>query len=83
MSYYRKKPVIIEAVRYEGVLDGELALFIKEAGYAMRDNIFTIDTLEGAMRVKKGDYIIKGIKSEFYPCANEIFELTYEKASDD
>jgi hypothetical protein len=38
-----------------------------------------IETLEGNMTADKGDYIIKGIKGEFYPCKPDIFELTYEK----
>ena len=43
------------------------------------DDSLLIVTLEGEMRADKGDYIIKGVQGEFYPCKPEIFEQTYEK----
>ncbi len=45
------------------------------------DGFLKIDTLEGTMRANFGDYIIKGIKGEFYPCKPDIFEMTYDKSS--
>lgn len=77
---YRKKPVIIEAIQFTGHNDKECLNFCSSA----RDPIDTkpnliIKTLEGDMLCSVGDYIIRGIKGEFYPCKPDIFEETYEK----
>lgn len=78
---YRKKPIVIEAVQFdphkrpwpEGVKPWS------EAGYQPRDMSWGyIATLEGNMSVQSGDWIIKGIKGEIYPCKPDIFEATYE-----
>jgi hypothetical protein len=72
---YRKKPVVIEAqqLTYEN--------FSKVAewcdGWDWCDRI-TIETLEGVMSAYPGDWIIKGVKGEFYPCKPDIFAATYE-----
>ena len=75
-KFYRKKPVIIEAMEYTGDNGYDLALFV---GYADRNekNQFVLDTLEGTMYANPGDFIIKGIKGEFYPCKPDIFWDTY------
>lgn len=75
---YRKKPVVIEAVKWTGDNFKEMRLFI---GYHTfpRDGKLFINTLEGVMRAEIGDYIIKGVNGEFYPCKPDIFEKTYEK----
>lgn len=75
---YRKKPVIIDAVQFINSTD------IHEfCGNSVREPIgkdyLEITTLEGIMIAQKGDWIIKGIKGEFYPCKPDIFEATYEK----
>ncbi|WP_306802689.1 hypothetical protein [Heyndrickxia coagulans] len=44
------------------------------------EQILTIETLEGELKANKGDYIIKGVQGEFYPCKPDIFEKTYEPA---
>ena len=87
---YRKKPVIIEAVQWNGINLTELKEFVGdslkyeyydaayEAGVAPPVIDVTIHTLEGDMKAEKGDYIIKGVKGEFYPCKPDIFEQTYE-----
>lgn len=82
---YRKKPVVIDAVRWDGKPEtangfvgedfGESWRYADEASGAM-----IIPTLEGDMRCEVGDWIIKGIKGEFYPCKPDIFEATYEPA---
>ena len=77
---YRKKPVEIEAVRWTGENLEEIKEFAKGALVHRGPAGIAIDTLEGRMRADKGDYIIKGIKGEFYPCKSDIFEMTYEKA---
>lgn len=79
---YKKKPVVIEAVQFDGTdesCDWILPQLISgEIGRAT--NKLYIQTLEGVMTAHKGDYIIKGVKGEFYPCKPDIFEETYEKA---
>lgn len=86
MTQYRKKPVIIEAVQFTGLNPTEIKDFAGEnCEVKIYDNEVTppvarivIHTLEGDMEVSKGDYIIKGVKGEFYPCKPDIFEQTYE-----
>jgi len=81
---YRKKPVVIEAVQLvEGCID-EMAKFapnhLIDWGYRERDVFWaTIKTLEGTMTAEHGDYIIKGVEGEFYPCKPGIFAKTYEE----
>lgn len=83
---YRKKPVVIEAIQYLREKNiSEIIDWFREnnserkLGYNPETNEYYIETLEGAHIVTKGDYIIKGIKGEFYPCKPDIFEATYEK----
>ena len=82
---YRKKPIVIEAVQFvdteESILKlSELGLDPVRIDYADPDNpILKIETLEGDMIAKKGDYIIKGVQGEFYPCKPDIFAETYEE----
>jgi len=81
---FRKKPVVIEAVRWTGANVDEVLGFILAKGSVRRDgatsSVLFIDTLEGTMRADAGDWIIRGIKGEFYPCKPDIFEATYEPA---
>lgn len=89
---YRKKPVVIEAFKYDGDLkDAEgkwyvpdWAVMAFESGemyYGIEEPWeLYIKTLEGVQHVSVGDYIIKGIQGEFYPCKPDIFEQTYEVA---
>lgn len=85
---YRKKPVIIEAFR---LIKGEIIpqWFIEEwdAGnislIGNEDGMSAdINTLEGVMHASPGDYIIKGVHGELYPCKPDIFEATYDKVED-
>jgi hypothetical protein len=81
---YRKKPVEIDAIQW--VSDN-----IEQVYEMLGDNLIIntdedkdevkhfINTLEGKMEMSWGDYIIKGVKGEFYPCKPDIFEMTYEK----
>jgi len=76
---YRKKPVVIEAVKWNGNnFRNEILDFIPSARLNNAQQAVYIDTLEGTMRADKDDWIIKGIKGEFYPCKPDIFEATYE-----
>ena len=80
MKKYRKKPVVIEAIQYNGDNYNEISNFTgnKSLLGLKQSNEIIISTLEGNMIVSIGDYIIKGIKGEFYPCKPDIFEQTYE-----
>lgn len=79
---YRKKPVVIEAFRYGS--DPRPDWFVDKV---TRNEIVThpthceIHTLEGVMRGETGDWIIRGVKGEIYPCKPDIFEATYELVS--
>lgn len=76
---YRKKPVVIEAVQYLREENISSCIdFCSEMCYEPIDNEYYIKTLEGNMKVSKGDYIIKGVNGEFYPCKPDIFEKTYD-----
>jgi hypothetical protein len=81
---YRKKPVVIKAVKYDGnfrCLDifaiSEVSHFIVSKDEEGKQCI-KIPTLEGEMTALIGDYIIRGVKGEYYPCKPDIFEMTYE-----
>ncbi|MBG9944667.1 hypothetical protein ABE237_00690 [Brevibacillus formosus] len=80
MSKYRKKPVVIEAKQYKGLSNYiEICEFVgKPLDSEYNGEIVVIETLEGTMRANAGDYIIKGVKGEFYPCKPDIFEATYD-----
>ncbi len=81
MSKFRKKPVVVEAMEFTPRAATSVATWCKgrlfddpeEGGY-----IIYIDTLEGTMKANLGDWIIKGVNDEFYPCKPDIFEKTYE-----
>lgn len=83
---YKKKPVVIEAIQF---LDNperlcELSEFITtqdlRVNYEDPENpVLKIETLEGVMNASVGDYIIKGVNGEYYPCKPDIFEKTYEE----
>jgi len=74
---YRKKPVEIDAIQWTG--DNRLEIFDFCNMSYINDQELRIQTLEGSMIASVGDYIIKGVKGEFYPCKPDIFEMTYEK----
>ena len=95
---YRKKPVVIEAIQYkddsketldamrEFVTARKLTIDIVDtawkAGQGPPCRMITIETLEGDHRVTLGDFIIKGIAGEFYPCKPDIFHATYEEVKE-
>lgn len=91
---YRKRPVEIEAVQWDGSAESanQIVGWIFEADYTaqlwcttepcsgyIEDHVIQIDTLEGKMQAVPGDYIIKGVQGEFYPCKPDIFAATYEE----
>jgi len=87
---YRKKPVIVEAIQWSGTNLEEIKAFVGEdlvyeicdtaweAGKGVPHVRMQIHTLEGIHICKTGDYIIKGVKGEFYPCKPDIFVQIYE-----
>ena len=89
MNKYIKKPIEVEALQIHGNVS-EIKEFIGDNGDAYISDIawkagvdrprtvVLIHTLEGDMKATDGDYIIKGVKGEFYPCRKDIFEETYE-----
>lgn len=87
MAFYRKKPVVIEAheltkdcadriKEFIGVAT-EFHIIVSEAGF----HSISIETLEGTMRAYEGDFIIKGVNGEFYPCKPDIFYKSYEPST--
>lgn len=76
---YKKKPVVIEAIQYTKESCGECVKFCGKDFICFNDDEFLIKTLEGQYRASLGDYIIKGVKGEIYPCKPDIFEMTYEE----
>ena len=85
---YRKKPVVIEAMKWDGHNSEEICNWCKDAYHPVLDTArkssdLYIDTLEGQHLAAVGDMIIKGVKGEFYPCKPGIFAATYDKVEDD
>ena len=99
-SKYRKKPVVIEAMQWDGGWptlhdlcawassgddpdDEPTLLYEHDALTDVTDSItrVSVATLEGPLNVSPGDWIIKGVQGEFYPCKPDIFDATYEPAS--
>ena len=90
MAKYRKKPVVVDAMQFNGSNFQETFDWVgqwepEDDGPGMwqdKDDseALIIDTLEGEHRANKGDFIIRGVAGEFYPCKPDIFEQTYELA---
>ena len=95
MPKFRKKPVVVEVVRWTGSNLEEIRNFV--GGDLIEDWMeffdikrelkkmlvsIAINTLEGTMMVNYGDYIIKGVNNEFYPCKPDIFLATYEEVAE-
>lgn len=86
MPKFRKLPVVIDAIQWNGSNRVEVAKFIKGGMLEANDTTLFpgdavfIETLEGTMRANVGDWVIKGVAGEFYPCKPDIFEATYEAA---
>lgn len=75
---YTKKPVTIEAVQWTGRNISDICKFTdRDIGHLLSSGQLFIETLEGYHHAEVGDYIIKGVKGEFYPCKPDVFSLTY------
>lgn len=91
---FRKKPVVIEAMQFTNESKEKVFNWIKEHYLGAYPNLgaypssdgdiptLKISTLEGEMKVQIGDWVIRGVKGEFYPCKPDIFEATYESVSE-
>lgn len=82
---FRKKPVVIEAVQWDGDNFIELSRWAHANLHPAADLIITgnsdclmVRTIEGILHASLGDWIIRGVKNEYYPCKPDIFEATYE-----
>lgn len=76
MAQYRKKPVVIEAFRFN--VDAAPKWAMRSDAIVFRGVEVFIQTLEGDMRVNDGDWVIKGVQGELYPCKPDIFTATYD-----
>ena len=88
---FRKKPVVIEAFQlgvkwpewwHEKHITNEVTTHNADGRHRGGPDYALIHTLEGVMRAEKGDWIIRGVRGEIYPCKPDIFALTYEAVSD-
>lgn len=83
MKWYVKKPIPVPALQWDGFNRKGVELFIgKSVSYDPTKKILVIDTYEGDMIASQGDYIIRGIEGEFYPCKPSVFEKSYEEVED-
>lgn len=88
MPNYRKKPVVIKAIQWTGNNFDDLAELVgddpslKKITCDESDGTLKVHTMEGTLIAKPGDYIIRGVKGELYPCDPEVFALTYEVTCD-
>lgn len=96
MAKFRKKPIVVEAIQWTGSNLEEIRNFVGSDLIEDCVELFdtkrelkkmlvgiAINTLEGTMKAGYGDYIIKGVKGEFYPCKPDIFLATYEEVIED
>lgn len=82
---FRKRPVVIDAMQFTNETKDQVFNFVSCNRYADFENgqpVLKIQTLEGDMIASLGDWVIKGVQGEFYPCKPDIFEKTYEKVED-
>jgi hypothetical protein len=85
MPKFMKRPVMVEAIQWTGdnideikAFGGDKVVIVSEYTYGEdpRHNL-SVNTMEGSLDAKKHDWIIKGVKGEFYPCDEEVFKLSY------
>ena len=83
MPFFVKKPIVVEAMQFTDQMKDRvyhwLPSGIRSAGFDEAGNpILKIDTLEGVMVARLGDWVIRGVRGEFYPCKPDVFEATYK-----
>lgn len=80
---YRKKPVVVEAIQWTGCNISDICKFTgRDISCLLVSGELHIETLEGTHHASIGDYIIKGLKGEFYPCKPDVFVQTYEEVDE-
>lgn len=79
MPMFVKKPIAIEARQFTNETEHEILSWAEAYIHPQDKDCLVIPTLEGGMKAKKGDWIIRGVRGEFYPCREDIFNETYEK----
>ena len=78
---YQKRPVVIQAMQWDGTPESANAIEEWSDGKVERDDVhLEVKTLEGVMRANPMDWIIRGVQGEFYPCRDDIFTQTYVHA---
>ena len=87
MAKYRKKPVVIDACQFDGNIRSIDDFPISEVGKfkVSSENgqyYLIIPTLEGDLKAVAGDWIIKGVKGEYYPCKPDVFNMSYERINE-
>jgi hypothetical protein len=90
MAKFRKKPIVIDAVQWNceqsqlDLINGWWAASGNTQPFTLNPSkTLSIPTLEGVVLAVPGDYVIRGVKGELYPCKSDIFELTYEKVEEE
>jgi len=86
MPKFRKRPVVVEAMQFTGQNALAVWVFMGRDDLARNPDLHATDcpiihTLEGDLHASPGDWIIRGVKGEFYPCKPDIFAATYEEVS--
>lgn len=82
---FRKKPVVVEAMQFTMGSKDRVFNFVscnRNAAYKDGAPVLQIQTLEGVMTAEIGDWVIRGVKGEFYPCKPDIFAVTYESVEE-
>ena len=82
MGYWKKKPFIVEARQFTEESSADVASWLMEAGRSGRrfgDSLEIVEPGKPTMRADLGDWVIKGLAGEFYPCSDEVFQKTYEE----
>jgi hypothetical protein len=83
MTFYRKKPIIVDAVRWTGSNWDEMEQLSrncnKDCEIVVDNDGMSIVTMEGIMDINIGDWVIRGIDSELYPCKDDVFRKTYDR----
>ncbi len=79
MAKFRKKPIVVEAIKYTGENATEISDFAHNGWVSFFNSKDTIQTLGGPFHLSVGDFVVKGVNGKFYLCKPDIFEKTYEE----
>lgn len=83
MSKFRRRPLIFEAVRYNGTLEGLPPEILLVISVVKPDGTCLLETAQGSMECRSGDWIIKSSRGEFHACRNDVFQETYDPIDGD